>query len=124
MTRDEKITLLQQIADGRGSIEDLMPAVQYQVFRIVSPQSIEVSVSAWNATPPISKNLNDAEYQQWLKEFEATNSRRKVPHTLNVINIVPDEGCKILYHCKGLENCLNGCGCERKEDAMSGNDKR
>jgi len=120
MTRDEKITLLQQIADGKGSIEDLMPPVKYQAFRIVSPKNTDVSISAWDATPPISMSLNDAEYHQWLKDFEATNSRRKIPHTINVINIVPDEGCKILYHCKGLENCLNGCGCEHKEDAMSG----
>ena len=81
MTRDEKITLLQQIADGKGNIDDLMPAVEYQVFRIVSPKSIQVSVSAWEAMPRINKKLNDAEYQQWLKEFEATNSRRKGPHT-------------------------------------------
>jgi len=120
MTRDEKITLLQQIADGKGSIEDLMPPVKYQAFRIVSPKNTDVSISAWDATPPISMSLNDAEYHQWLKDFEATNSRRKIPHTINVINIVPDEGCKILYHCKGLENCLNGCGCEHKEGAMSG----
>jgi hypothetical protein len=124
MTRDEKITLLQQIADGKGSIEDLMPPVKYQAFRIVSPKNTDVSISAWDATPPISMSLNDAEYHQWLKDFEATNSRRKEPHTLNVINIVSDEGCKILYHCKALENCLNGCGCKHKEDAMSGNDKR
>ena len=124
MTRDEKITLLQQIADGKGSIEDLMPPVKYQAFRIVSPKNTDVSISAWDATPPISMSLNDAEYHQWLKDFEATNSRRKEPHTLNVINIVSDEGCKILYHCKALENCLNGSGCKHKEDAMSGNDKR
>jgi hypothetical protein len=114
MTRDEKITLLQQIADGRGSIEDLMPAVEYQVFRIVSPKSIEVSVSAWEAMPRINKKLNDEEYQQWLKEFEATNSRRREPHILKLIEIVPDENCKILYHCKVMANCLNGCGCEWK----------
>jgi hypothetical protein len=120
MTRNEKITLLQQIADGRGSIEDLMPPVKYQAFRIVSPKNSDVSISAWNATPPISMSLNDAEYHQWLKDFEATNSRRKVPHTLNVIEIVPDENCKNLYDCKRLANCLNGCGCVWKEDAMSG----
>jgi len=124
MTRDEKITLLQQIADGKGSIEDLMPPVKYQAFRIVSPKNTDVSISAWDATPPISMSLNDAEYHQWLKDFEATNSRRKVPHTLNVIEIVPDANCINLYDCKGLANCLYGCGCEWKEDAMSGNDKR
>jgi len=122
MTRDEKITLLQQIADGKGSIEDLMPPVEYRVFRIRGPITT-TSISA-NDNTPTPDNLNDEEYHQWLKDFEAINSRRKVPHTINVIEIVPDENCKNLYDCKGLANCLNGCGCEHKEDAMSGNDKR
>jgi hypothetical protein len=123
MTRDEKITLLQQIADGRGSIEDLMPPVEYRVFRISGPNPT-TSISANDTTPTPDNNLNDAEYHQWLKEFEAINSRRSNPHTLKGIEIVPDENCKNLYDCKGLANCLNGCGCEHKEGAMSGNDKR
>ena len=123
MTRDEKITLLQQIADGRGSIEDLMPAVEYQGIRIQGAETT-ITVSAWEAMPPINKKLNDAEYQQWLKEFEATNSRRREPHTLKLIEIVPDENCKNLYHCKAMANCLNGCGCEHKENAMGGNDEK
>lgn len=119
MTRDEKITLLQQIADGRGSIEDLMPAVQYQVFRIQGPIPT-TTISAGEAIPPYHKKLNDAEYHQWLKGFEVINSRRREPHTLSGIEILPDENCKNLYHCKAMANCLNGCGCESKEDAMGG----
>ena len=119
MTRDEKITLLQQIADGRGSIEDLMPAVEYQGIRIQGPDTT-ITISAWEAIPPINKNLNDEENLQWMKEYEATNSRRREPHTLKLIEILPDENCKNLYHCKAMANCLNGCGCESREDAMGG----
>lgn len=117
MTRDEKITLLQQIAEGRGSIDDLMPAVEYQGIRIQGPDTT-ITISAWEAMPPINEKLNDEEYQQRVKEFEAINSRRREPHTLKLIEIVPDGNCKILYHCKAMANCLNGCGCESREDAM------
>jgi hypothetical protein len=119
MTREEKIRLLQQIAEGQGSIEDLMPAIKFQVFRQVSA-NIEVTISAWNASPPINLKLNDEEYQHWLKGFDEVNSRRKEPHTIKGIELIADENCKILYHCKGLDNCLNGCGCEHDENAMTG----
>jgi hypothetical protein len=119
MTREEKIRLLQQIAEGQGSIEDLMPAIEFQVFRQVSA-NIEVTITAWNESPPIHLKLNDAEYQHWLKGFDEVNSRRKSPHTIKCIEIIADENCKILYHCKGIDNCLNGCGCEHDENAMRG----
>lgn len=118
MTREEKITLLQQIADGKGSIEELMPAVEYQAIRIQGPENT-ITLNAWNATPPINQKLNESEYHQWLKKFEAINSRRREPHQLTELNLISDDGCKILYHCMGLANCLNGCGCKQKEGAMS-----
>jgi hypothetical protein len=103
LSRQKKIAILQQIADGHATPDILLPAIEYSVMKMGGP-TVEYWVDG--------QRLGAEQYAQWRANFEANNARRTNKHTIWELHFQPDQSCKKGYACQGLPNCLDGCGCE------------